>query len=201
MVDLKEGVPGAMLAALVSDVRTGGNEAGGLDYVANLMVVLGLQEALQTGWDRFGGLPPGHEDANVSARRASRLLGKNHGEVQPLDERDGFDTLVCDGGLLAHELEEVAIDGAEAFLSGDIEYAMQHRQLIIEKWNTFVDRHRVDEIPFLRLCEHCGRPLVFVARERTHKGLSAPAHVHPECRNAFKLAERRSLKRRARKSR
>lgn len=163
-----------------------------------LLHALGAREAHAAGIARFGGVDPGDSNSPISRRRRGRLIGRDPDKLNPdLVERPDFDELLANATTLAIGSSQLLLEAADAFLRGDQQVAISLRRKVIEDWNTFVDRRRVNAFPFERLCDHCGRPLTLVADQRLGNSRLAPPLVHPECRNAFKRAQRRSETRRA----
>lgn len=194
------GVPGAVALAVV-DIARSPNNYPGLDAIFVFLGATGWKEAYALAFEPYGGFHPLDPRSTATEQQRARVLGAGAQE-RAFDNQEFFRTVwekAADGThpffplarSLAIELCN-ELDRAFAELAaGDYESARARRRGTITKWNDLVDQHWTDRYPLPRLCEHCGKPMVLAARERTGSGPTLPAKVHGQCKKAFRSAMKR----------
>lgn len=197
---VKRQVPGAVISALI-DVARSPDDYRRFNVVWIFLVAMGWVEGHDTGLRPYGGRHPLDPQSGATSRQLARLLGADAREkaVQAHEEfRKNLRAKVADAEELMPPAAALAADlclelvrAFEHLALGEHDAARARRRDVVVRWNRHCDRQPPGRFNVPRLCEHCGRPLIFVAGERLKGGRVAPPKVHPDCKKAFRSASKR----------
>jgi hypothetical protein len=202
--EVKKGVPGAVVNAL-GDVARGSEPYLDTDPIWIFLVAMGWVEGHAMGVEPFRGHHPLDPRSKATEQQLARLVGakprerarKAHEEfrrdVKGAVQRT--EPLVKAASQLATVLCGELVLAFRLFALGEYEDAKKRRRDAVARWNKLCDKFIDTPSSLPRLCEHCGKPLLFVAKERLEGGALAPAKVHKQCKSAFRAASHRSGRR------
>jgi hypothetical protein len=200
--EIRAGFPGAIPAAVADVARTPGALLGS-DPAFIFLTAMGWRESYLPVFRKYGETHPIDPASTATPLELARVLGANAREAAKADaERvrsdpqaaiDAIEPAFAAAQAKAAELCRELVLAMEEFGYGNIDVAKERRDSIIAAWNALGRDTSYPRFPFPLLCEFCGKPLILIAKQRTHDGLE-PARVHPECRDARKALLSRQRK-------
>lgn len=198
---VKRKSPGAVASALV-DVARSPDTYRHFDVIWIFLVAMGWVEGHEMGLQPYRGHHPLDPQSGASDQTLARLLGADaRKEAARVHEEFRMnlrakvaeaEELMPPAAALAADLSLELVRAFEQLALGEYDAARARRRDAVARWNKHCDRQPPERFNLPRLCEHCGKPLLFVAKERLEGGRVAPPKVHGACKKAFRSASKRS---------
>jgi hypothetical protein len=202
--EFKQGLPGAVAAALADVARSPGSMVDG-DPATIFLTAMGWRESYLPIFRRYGGTHPIDPSSTATPAQLARVFGANARKAAAEDAQrvrddpqaaiEAIEPVFAAAQAKAVELCRLLAQAMEEFAYGNVDVAKERRDEVIKAWNAFGRDPAWPTFPFPLLCEFCGKPLIIVAKERKSDGKQGRARVHPECREARKALRARGRKR------